>query len=176
MNQVERFWQIETDLEPLGLCRWSLEPGKSVPAGAVVFASLGVDGIQFCVLPDPGDEKLERAPVYAVSPQNPEHVLEPLAEDLLHFFSLVVQAGDAGILESASYYSRLEFEDALSSPGLGADFEQEQKLASAALESAFPLFKIPDPFGYLERMRLRFPRNVIQFDRKTDEFPQETEQ
>ncbi len=161
MNLLERFWEIETDLEPLGLCRWSLVPSECVPQGGVVFASLGVDGIQFCVLPVPKDDDLSRSPVYAVSPMNPDHPLEPLAENLPAFFSLVVQAGDAGTLESASYCTREEFEDAVADPGFGDAFNQERLQSSVALRKAFPFKKIPDPYGYLEAMRARYPRNIL---------------
>ena len=48
------------------------EPFKydATPIGAKVFASMGVDGVHYCIMPRDGDSTLENSPVYRISPMD----------------------------------------------------------------------------------------------------------
>jgi len=43
---------------------------EATPCDAIVFASMGVDGAHYCIVPKEGDSTLESSPIYRVSPMD----------------------------------------------------------------------------------------------------------
>lgn len=86
------------------------DPKKAVryfctPKGAVVFGSLGVDGVHYCLIPSLG----ERVFVVNPSPADDRYVL-PVAADLAEFCGLVCAMGGCNLLDQMTGWDRETFE------------------------------------------------------------------
>ena len=128
-DDLKRFYNLKIDFESLGLIP-SQEPVAyfCTPADAEIFATLGVDGIHFVLLP--GDER-----VYCVDPSMGEigtYVL-PVAENFRQFLSFVLSCRDANLLSQIYWLSEERFRKALEEdaqaqwPGCEAFFDRRDR-------------------------------------------------
>lgn len=161
MKVLDVFSQIKADLTCVGLIQERSFPHYfCTPLNAVIFASIGVDGIHFCIVPEEDDRTLERSAVYVVSPMMPEHYVFVVAENFYDFISLVVSVKYAGLLECISYFERERFLTQIQE--VEAD-DLEVKTAIEALTATFPTRVIDDVYGYVRQVQAKMDLSAVQF-------------
>lgn len=162
-EDLRRFYALKIDFESLGLIP-SQEPVAyfCTPADAEIFATLGVDGIHFILLP--GDER-----VFCVDPSMGEigtYVL-PVAENFRQFLSFILYSRDANAVSQIYWLSEERFRQLLKEgreaqwPGCEEFFARE-KQALAAIREAFELEPV-DPYGPVKAMQAAFDPSVLRF-------------
>lgn len=162
-EDLKRFYDLKIDFESLGLIP-SQEPVCyfCTPADAEIFATLGVDGIHFVLLP--GDER-----VYCVDPSMGEigtYVL-PVAENFRQFLSFVVYCQDANPLSQIYWLSEERFRQLLKEageaqwPGCEEFFARAARAVETVVES-FGLEPV-DPYGPVKAMQAAFDPAVLHF-------------
>ena len=162
-EELKRFDASGIDWESVGLMPVE-EPVAyfCTPADAEIFASLGVDGIHFVLLP--GDER-----VFCVDPAMGEigtYVL-PVAENFREFLSFVLYCRDANPLSQIYWLSEERFRNLLKEsaearwPGCEEFFARTARAVEAIAES-FGL-EPADPYGPVKAMQAAFDPSVLHF-------------
>ncbi len=144
------FGAVGLELEEQYFC-----PYFCTPENYEFFASLGVDGVHFVLLP--GDER-----VFLVDPAFGEigSYVTPAAEDLRQFLSFLLYCRDSNVISqiwwmSEAQYRELLCEDA-ENPAPGKDE------ALSAIEKEFSLTPI-DPYAPVKAMVNAFDPSFIRF-------------
>lgn len=158
MNYLDKFLSINIDLDAIGLMRVKEFPRYfCTPTQAVIIASLGVDGIHFCLIRDDNDDNFENSPVYVVSPMMPEHYVEIVGRSLRDFLNLVITCKDAGALECISYMSENKFNEYLEE-----SFKNRQEIPNINerientilyLKSCFELEEIDNVYRHIQETK-----------------------
>lgn len=155
------FSKIKVDLSDVGLIRDPSFPHYfCTPLNAIIFASIGVDSIHFCIIPDENDWTLKRSPVYVISPMMPDHYVEAIAENFNDFISLVVSLKNAAFLECISYFEREKF---LKEIQYDPNDSFEIETAISALTNTFPTKNIDDVYGYVRQVQANMELAKLQF-------------
>jgi hypothetical protein len=172
MEMICKFQEIRTDLSYIGLHRGEFRSYFCTPLKAVIFASLRVDGIHFCILPSEEDKTLENSPVYVISPCMPEHYVEPVAKNFADFLYLVVATKDAGVMECISYMSKEAFTNYLKDIP-----EQKEEIIKAieGIRENFTLRDIPDVYDYVKSVQQDARLREVKFSQEYYEVTGEEE-
>lgn len=125
------------------------------PVEAVLLASIGIDGIHYCILPM-DSKSLDDSPVFVVSPHSYVEVL-PVAENITDFISLVVTLKEAGGIEAAALRDKDSFlqyfeEDPLDDP-------EYPVLVNEAIEyckQKFNIGELENPYEYIQTMKQKY--------------------
>ena len=163
MKIIYKFYEIRTDLSYIGLHRGEFGSYFCTPLKAVIFASLGVDGIHFCILPYEEDKTLENSPVYVVSPCMPEHYVEPVAKNFADFLNLVMATKDAGAMECISYMTKESFINYLKDIPEG---KEEIIKAIEGIKENFTLKDIPDVYDYVKSVQQDVILKEVKFSQE----------
>lgn len=151
MNILEKFQSMTYDTTSLGLIRSKyFEPYFCTPLESIIIASLGVDGIHYCVLTSKGELDLDSSTVYVVNPMNQDHLVEPIAENIKVFLDLVVTTKDAGALECISYMTEEEYNEYLRTID-NSDIEKINIINS--LIQTFDLCEYADVYKYVKNIQ-----------------------
>lgn len=163
MKIIDKFNGIKADLSYIGLRRDEFPSYFCTPLNSVIFASLGVDGIHFCILPSKDDSTLENSPVYIVSPCMPDHYVEPIADSFTEFLSLVLTTKDAGAMECISYMTKEAFNNYLKDIPVE---EEETIQAVNAIKENFGLEGILDVYDYVRSIQRDIRFRKIKFSQE----------
>lgn len=75
------------------------------PVGGEIFASIGVDGIHYCTVPDLGDT------IFVVTPMTSlDHHVFPVAHDLTEFLRLIVTLHGTTLIDQTPLFDKERFE------------------------------------------------------------------
>jgi hypothetical protein len=168
MKIIDKFLNITTNLEGIGLLKYDTINDDykyfCTPTNAVVFATIGTDGIHFCIIPDENDKTLEYSPVYVINPMImiPDHYVEIVAKNFYEFLSVVITAKDAGALECISY---LEKERCLEHLQVIDNTYDKIKYgeAVAALSNEFNIPPIYDVYEYVKQLQDKTDMTKINY-------------
>lgn len=137
----------------------SLYPAEAryhcTPVEAVLLATIGVDGIHFCLLPAP-DKPLAESPVLVISPLSEVEVI-PVAETLMDFIALVITLKEAGAIEAAALREKDAFLSYLEG-GLLGDSEHARQVneAAAYCKQKFSVCEMENPYEYIQTIKQRY--------------------
>jgi hypothetical protein len=124
------------------------------PVEAVLLASIGVDGIHYCILPTIG-KKLEDSPVIVVTPLSDVEVI-PVAENIRDFISLVVTLKEAGAIEAAALREKDDFLKYLDEDLQGdSNHERLVKEAVEYCKNEFNIGLMENPYEYIQSIKQR---------------------
>lgn len=166
MLVTDIFSNISTNLlSSLGLIKTNEGGYYCTPKNAVTFASLGVDGIHFCIIPDENDLTLESSPVYVVSPMDFGNHVNIIARNFYDFISLVIETKDATALECISCFSRERFSELFQDIQQDAGIDTEVEESIAALHKAFHgnINKIDDVYAYVKELQAETDLSKLQY-------------
>jgi len=169
MLVTEKFSKIPTDLlAPLGLIKTNKGGYLCTPVNAVTFATIGVDGIHFCIIPEINDLTRECSPVYVISPMMFDNEVNIVAKNFYDFISLVIKIKDASRLECISYFNYLpegSFLEGTQNEEPDESYEAEVNAAIAALSEAFHgnLREINDVYAYVKKLQAETDLSTIQY-------------
>lgn len=169
---IDVFFQIKADLSQIGLIRdSSFSRYFCTPLNAIIFASTGMDGMHFCIVPNDNDPTLEQSPVYVVSPMISDHYVEAIAENFIDFISIVVSTKDAPLLECISYCARDRFYEQIQSI---SDDNFEAKTAISALNSTFSIKVIDNVYDFVRQVQAKLKCETLQFSEEYYELTGQT--
>lgn len=153
LDAVVRFQQIGSELEKYA----DISPADDnvryfcTPQEAIPFASLGFDGIHFCLMELP--EKSGTYRVVQVNPAAGEERLRLVADSLDDFVSLLMKVPFGGNIYTASYQDRASYEDAIERSNREVEeWGMEDGLIKLRkkLAMVFHVRPISDPFDYID--------------------------
>lgn len=152
----ECFSKLKLKTNLIGLEKTDGEDYFCVPVGAKIFATLGVDGIQFCFI-DGFDEM-----VFAISPDalNGKYV-NPLAYTFVDFLGLVLGCKNANPIEQIYWQSKEQFVTFLQEDMIGTTEEQNSVLAQ--LQTELGITPIVDPYDYVREVQASFDYSQIKY-------------
>lgn len=122
------------------------------PQEAIPFASLGLDGVHFCLMELP-----EKSGIYRVVQVNPaagEEHLRLIADSMDDFVSLLMKVPFGGNIYTASYQDQASYEDAVErSNHNAAEWGLEEGLVRLRqkLADVFHVCPVASPFDYIDR-------------------------
>lgn len=156
-EDLTRFYALKIDFGGLGLTPWGPYDVRyfCTPADAECFASVGVDGVHYCLLP--GEET-----VYAVRPECFEegrYVL-PVAADVREFLSFLLFCGSEAAIEQIAGWDGAGFRAFLSAEEDRITPEQQRSLG--AIAGAFGLAP-KDPFEKIKALQAAFDPAGVRF-------------
>lgn len=123
------------------------------PVEAVPLASIGADGIYFCILPRV-NQTLDDSPVLVISPLSEVEVI-PVAETIRDFISLVITLQDAGGIEAAALREKDSFLRYFEENLLLDDLQHAIDIHQAVryCKEAFGIFEMADPYEYVQTVK-----------------------
>lgn len=156
MNILDKFFNIGTSLEPIGLMvSKDFEKYFCTPKEAIVFAHTGVDGIHYCIIPKENDSSLEKSPVYEISPMDFENGIVLVGRNFIDFLSLIVSCRDVGMLERVRYTPKGKFngdiDEYLKEIKEMHEFELKLEKAIEAIKDTFSISQIDDVYDHIEQ-------------------------
>lgn len=125
------------------------------PVESELLASIGIDGIHYCILPM-DNKSLDDSPVLVVSPHSYVEVL-PVAENITDFISLVVTLKEAGGIEAAALRDKHSFLQYLEEGLL--DDPEYSALVNQAVEYCkhkFSVSEMENPYEYIQAMKQKY--------------------
>ncbi len=126
------------------------------PVGALIFASLGVDGIHYCTIPSLGDR------VFVVNPMPADdRYVIPVAANLAEFMSLVYTLEGTQLLDQMITWDEAKFNEALISHHEARDDERSAELAKLA--SLFEVTAIAEPYSHVRALADSFDGSEIEY-------------
>ena len=144
MTILDKLFNLNLDLENLML---DMQQHVSeynyvcLPVNALPFASMGVDGVHYCIVPKNEDETLENSPVYRISPTDfSEGTVMWTAKNVNEFFSITITLKNAWALpilvhecsrskdDFMEYLKDIEFEHKRKTHRERVDIEKELRL------------------------------------------------
>jgi len=151
MTLIEKFLTTVINLESMSIAQhnekimeWHYD---STPENAIIFATTGVDGCHYCVVPKQG-YSIDESPIYYVSPMDWEDTVVWVAKDFVDFLSLGVALGSFTYTSDCHSCERDEFLEFIEESWAEAD--AEKKLNSIKLlEEYFPLKKYDDFYEHI---------------------------
>ncbi len=123
-----------------------------MPIGALPFASMGVDGVHYCIVPKENDETLENSPIYRISPMDFSNgTVLWTAKNFYDLISIAVMLKDAWCLPSMIYerYPNFLKESEREYDIKDEEEKREIKRDIAVLKKEFPIIKIDDLYSYV---------------------------
>lgn len=125
------------------------------PKEGQIFASMGVDGIHFCTIPNLGEY------VFVVNPMALDnHYVLPVAKDMAEFVSLVITLHGTQLIDQMVTWDKETFEAARAD--LLVKQETERLRQRQELMELFPVREIDDPYGYVHALCDRFnPKAIV---------------
>ena len=126
------------------------------PVGGEIFASIGVDGIHYCTVPDLGDT------IFVVTPMTSlDHHVFPVAHDLTEFLRLIVTLHGTTLIDQAPMFSKERF----------AELRQEQATANEdEVKKLCETFNIKplegSPYDLIMDLYNNFDYSKIKFSRE----------
>ncbi len=126
------------------------------PLGALPFASMGCDGVHYCIIPQEGDETLENSPIYSISPMDfSDGTILWTAKNFTDFISITAILKDAWALPALVYMQEDEFVDYLEDIELeyeARDSKEKRDLKKELeiLTKTFPTIEICNLFQYIK--------------------------
>lgn len=156
-EDIKRFYALNIDFESLGLAPWGPYDVHyfCTPENAECFASVGVDGIHYCLLP--GEET-----VYVVRPcccEEGRYVL-PVAGNFREFLSFLLYCGNEAAIEQSVNWDASAFHDFLSQEE--KQITPEARAALDAVTAAFDL-EPQEPFEKVKALQAGFNPAVLMF-------------
>lgn len=138
-----------------------VDPDRAVryfctPKGAEIFGSLGVDGIHYCTVPALGEYVFMVIPM----PADDRYVL-PVADNLVHFFSLVAAMHGTQLMDQLAGWDRNTFDDALRALFEEEDSGRAEELA--AMLTLIPCTPAADPYGEIRARCDAFDPSCITY-------------
>lgn len=159
MNILDQMLSLSSSFESLGLILDPTFPKYDcTPKGARMIGHVACDGIHFCVAEKPNG--LEAAPVFVVSPMMPDHLLEPIAENIFDFMALLLACKDASSLECISYKTEADFEELIRR--IHWEFSQDQEaqkkvdLAIKSIKDRVDIEVMADVYAYVKNIQLQY--------------------
>ena len=151
-KDIERFYALKIDFAALGLAPWSRCDVRyfCTPADAECFASTGVDGVHYCLLP--GEET-----VYVVRPacgEEGRYVL-PAAENFREFLSFLLYCGNEAAIEQIACMDEPAFRSCLTE-------NAPCREALAVVAETFGLTP-RDPFAKVKALQAAFDPEKLHF-------------
>lgn len=155
-EDLRRFYALNIDFSALGLGPWSEHdaPCFCTPEAAECFASAGVDGIHYCLLP--GEET-----VYAVRPvccEEGRYVL-PVAADFREFLSFLLYCGTESAIEQIALW---ETEEQFQAYLTEQEPTGERQAALDAVAAAFGL-EAENPYRKVKALQEAFDPSHLAF-------------
>jgi len=148
---VEKFLNIAIDLESMSIAYHGIDVAEirydATPKNALVFASTGVDGCHYCVVPKQG-VSIDESPIYHVSPMDWESTVVWVAKDFIDFLSIGVAMGSFTYAASCHTVDKNEFEQLIEESWLEDDITKKMN-AIKQLQKYFPLTKYEDIYEYV---------------------------
>ncbi|MBQ4575511.1 MAG: hypothetical protein IJA85_10025 [Clostridia bacterium] len=126
------------------------------PMRALIFASLGVDGIHYCIIPSLGDF------VFVVNPMpaDDRHVI-PVAANLAEFLSLVHTLEGTQLLDQMILWDEAQFNEQWSAHREAKDDARTAELDELA--SLFEVTQLADPYNYVRSIADSFDGSRIEY-------------
>lgn len=159
MTILEKLFKLNLNLSGLML---DMTPCVSeynydcLPIGALPFASMGCDGVHYCIIPQAGDETLENSPIYRISPMDfSEGTILWTARNFYDFISIIAILKHAWALPILVYQLEDEFIEYLDDIKLEyneRDVKEKKEIDKElkTLMRAFPTVEIRDLFSYIK--------------------------
>jgi len=138
---LDKFYAIDFDEFALMLDKVGDDFGyDATPIGAKVFASMGVDGVHYCIMPRDGDPTLENSPVYRISPMDfDEGTIIWTAKNFHDFVSISIELKDFWELPCLIGKDEKEFWDEIES--CKHEFEEQEEGQKAAILDSINILK-----------------------------------
>ena len=137
------------------------DPKKAVryfctPMGALIFASLGVDGIHYCTIPSLGEY------VYVVNPmpQDDRYVV-PVAKNLSDFMSLIAAMQGTQLIDQLIGWDKATFEATLNEHL--ADNSDKRTADLDDMKKIFECTPMNAPYEYIHGICDHYDTSVIQY-------------
>ncbi len=126
------------------------------PKDAVIFGSLGVDGIHYCTVPALGEY------VFVVNPMpvDDRYVL-PVADSIAHFFRLAAALHGTQLMDQLVGWDRDTFDAAFRQ--LLAEEDANRAAELAAMIALIPCEPVDDPYGEIRARSDRFNPSCITY-------------
>ncbi len=148
---------MKTDLTPVGLDLGggSFTPYFCTPENYEFFASLGVDGVHFVLLPN--DER-----VFLVDPAFGEisAYVQPVAENMRRFLSFLLSCRDANVISQIWWMSEDQYRELLREDAKNRVPGKEEALN--AIQREFSL-EPTDPFAPVKTLCRDFDASILRF-------------
>lgn len=156
----EKFMALDVDKRLIGLEKSSYYDYLCVPIGAKIFAGLGVDGVQFCMIDGFHDM------VFSISPYALYNkYVNPLSYHFEDFLGLIISCKNANPLEQI-YWSNEDDFIAFLEEDIKNVFD-EQELILKRIQTELQIAPIPNPFSYVKKIQSEFDYSLIKYP---DEF------
>lgn len=160
LSLFEKFMSLEIDAGLIGLEKSNYEDYFCIPVGAKIFAGLGVDGVQFCMIDGFHDM------VFSISPEALYNkYVNPLSYNFKDFLCLVLYCKNTSPLEEIYWSDRDSFEDFLQEDIKNVLNKQEVILKK--IQSELGITPISDPYSYVKKIQSEFDYSLIKYP---DEF------
>jgi len=148
---IEKFLTTEIDLWHMSIEYHSTDVMEmyyeSTPENAIIFASTGVDGCHYCIVPKQG-VSINESPVYHVSPMDGESTVVWVAKDFIDFLSIGVAMGSFTYINCCHSCDKEEFYDLVEESWSENDLDKKNE-AIKLLEEHFQLRKYDDLFMHI---------------------------
>ena len=163
MTLLDKLFSLDLNLDGLMLdmSRHTSEYAYDcTPIGALPFASMGVDGVHYCIIPLEGDNTLEKSPVYKISPMDfSEGTVQWTARNFCDFISITAILKDAWVLSSLVYEPKDAFITELKD--IKFEFSKKNSTEKKAIKKElgiltrnFPIVKIRNLYSYVNNAYL----------------------
>ena len=129
------------------------------PKKAKIFASIGVDGIHYCTIPDFGET------VFAVTPMTSiEHHVFPVAHDLTEFLRLIVTLRGTGLIDQAPLFTKEHFEDLMREQADANEIEVKRLCETFNIEplECSPYDLIMDLYNNFDYSKIEYSREYYE--------------
>ena len=157
MTVIDKFYRIKFDENTLMLDRpKGYACYDATPIGAKVFASMGVDGIHYCIMPREGDITLENSPVYRISPMDfAARTVVWTAKNFYDFISISIELKDFWALPCLVGLDKDEFVDLVEQYEYEFEMKNECEKTSIlccieSLRQSFNLVEIRNMYSYIQ--------------------------
>lgn len=157
MTIIEKFNTVNFDENALMLEKINdYKHYDSTPVGAKIFASMGVDGIHYCVMPKDNDITLENSPIYCVSPMDfSERTVVWTAKNFHDFISVSIELKNFWLLPCIIGTEKEEFMNTIETSLYEFDLKEEIEKKAIMnsldlLKNNFNTDKIKDIYSYVQ--------------------------
>jgi hypothetical protein len=148
---IEKFLTTEIDLSHMSIAYHETGTEEthydSTPRNAITFASTGVDGCHFCVIPKKG-EAIDESPVYKVSPMDGEDTIVWVAKDFIDFLSIGVAMGSFTYISCCHLCDKEELLELIEESWSECD-EEKKKSSIELLKEHFPVREYNNLFKHI---------------------------
>ena len=155
-NIFKRYEALNIDTSLIGLEKTKGESYFCVPKGAVIFAGLGVDGVQFCFIEGFKDM------VFIISPEAiNEKFINPVSNNFEEFLGLILACKNANPIEQIYWTRRSNFLKFLADDIKYVTQEQEEVLQ--LIERELGIKPISNPYDFVKKIQEEFDYGKIQY-------------